>query len=294
MKHSLIQTQVYQPIKPRSSYPALDESTVHISKRLSLRIYSDSRPNNLKIAELQKGLVFVYNGFERLAEGTGFGFPIIMTSRETYFSGTAQLETFKEKDAVIIRKVFIMDRVARNKIRNVRLENPKVRMLFNALSKAYQKHRRLRFSTLTLKTIPLRMGIQTTFVDAIPVGKVTLTYRISNVHIKVKADFMPSKTGIRRLFILNEQGSEFFNKYEDSNGMRLLSEQIGAWDKVDADWASISNSTKGVGFQVKNEPQSILRRGRETQTNTLDWIGLDYEIDGKRRSFEYEIKIIGA
>jgi len=257
-------------------------------------VYSDDRPNNLEIAELQKGLIFEYYGVERLGEGTGFGFPVVMTSNETYFSGTAQLQTFKNEDTVIIRKVFIMDRVARNKLRNARLENPRMRTLIDALSNAYQKYRRLRSPILTLKKIPLRIGIQTAFVNATPIGKVTLTYRIRKEYIKVKSDFTLPQEGIRSLFMLNEQGSEFFNTYEDSNGTRLFGDQIGAWDRVNADWARISNATNGIGFQVKNEPQSVLRRGRETQQNTLDWIGLDYEVERGRKSFEYEIKITGV
>jgi hypothetical protein len=294
MEDSLIKMETRLPLEPKADLIVCDSLTVRISRQLSLRVYSDTKPNNLKIANLQKGLVFIYDGIERLGEGTGFGFPVVMTSRETYFSGTAQLQTRKEKDAVIIRKVFIMDRVARNKIRNVTLENLRVRMFFNALSKAYQDHRRLRFPTLALKSILLRMGVQTEFVEAPPIGKATLTYRISKDYITVKADFMLSKTGIRRLFILNEQGPEFFNKYEDSNGTCLFNDQIGAWDQVDSDWARITSAANGAGFQIKNEPPSILRRGKETQTKTLDWIGLDYEIDDRSTSFEYEIKILGA
>jgi hypothetical protein len=271
-----------------------DSFTVHVSKRLSLRIYSDTKPNNLKIADLQKGLVFIYDGIERLAEGTGFGFPIVMTSNETYFSGTAYLETQKQKSTIRIRKIFVMDHVTRNKIRNATLENTRVRTLFNSMARAYQKHRHLRFTTLTLKAIPSRMGVQTAFVKATPIGKAIVTYRISKECVKVKAEFKLPKTEIKNLFILNEQGTGFFNKYEDSNGTCLFNNQIGAWDQVEADWATLRNANNGVGFQVKNQPNSILRRGREIQTKTLDWVGLDYEIDKRATFFEYEIKILGA
>ena len=283
-----------QPLEPEAILTVCDSFTVRISERLSLRIYSDTRPNNLKIANLQKGLVFIYDGIERLAEGTGFGFPVVMTSSETYFSGTASLQRFKDGDTFVVRKVFTMDRLARSTIRNVRLENSKVRMLFNALSSIYQKHRQFRYLTLTLKNIPLRMGVQTDFVKTNPVGTVTVTYRIRRDRISVRTDFRLSEVVIKSIFMLNEQGPEFFNKYEDSKGTVLFYGQIGAWDTIDAEWACIANADNGAGFQVRNESDSILRRGRETQKNTLDWVGLDYEIDPKRKLFEYEIKILGA
>jgi hypothetical protein len=238
--------------------------------------------------------VFVYDGVERLAEGTGLGFPVVMTSSETYFSGTASLQRFRDGDTFVVRKVFTMDRLARNTIRNVRLENSKVRMLFKGLSSIYQKHRQFRYLTLMLKNIPLRMGVRTDFVKASSVGVVTVTYRISRERVLVKAEFRFLEDVITSIFMLNEQGSEFFNKYEDSNGTVLFDGQIGAWDTVNAEWACVTNADNGAGFQVRNEPNSVLRRGRETQKNTLDWVGLDYEIDPKRKLFEYEIKILGA
>ena len=281
-------------MEPEAILTVCDSFTVRISERLSLRIYSDTRPNNLKIANLQKGLMFIHDGIERLAEGTGFGFPVVMTSSETYFSGTASLQRFRDGDTFVVRKVFTMDRLARNTIRNVRLENSKARMLFKSLSSIYQKHRQFRYLTLMLKNIPLRMGVRTDFVKASSVGVVTVTYRISRERVLVKAEFRFLEDVITSIFMLNEQGSEFFNKYEDSNGTVLFYDQIGAWDTVDAEWACIANADNGAGFQVRNESDSILRRGRETQKNTLDWVGLDYEIDPKRKSFEYEIKILGA
>ena len=179
-------------------------------------------------------------------------------------------------------------------MRNVRLENRKMRALLNVPSGMYQKHKHLRFLTLTPKNIPLRFGVGTAFVKTVPAGTVTVSYRVNKEHVKVKADFRLQKRKITSLFMLNEQEPEFFNKYEDSNGTRLFGEQIGAWDKVDADWASISNGSNGVGFRLRNQPHSILRRGMETQKKALDWVGLDYEIDPRLMSFEYDIEMLGA
>lgn len=291
---SVVQNQTRQVAETKNNLSVHDELTVRISKRLGLRMYSDTRPKNFKIADLQKGLVFVYDGIERLAEGTGFGFPVVIASGETFFSGTAQLQRSEEGNTITISKVFMMDRLARNELQNVRLENHQVRTLFGILSNAYQNHKRLRFLTLALKNIPLRLGVRTAFIKTIPIGATTVTYQITGESVKVKVDSRFPRRQIESLFVLNEQGSEFFNKYEDSQGTRLYNDQIGAWDRVNADWASMTNANNGVGFKLENKPHSVLRRGREIQKNTLDWVGLDYEIDPRQMSFEYEIKILGA
>jgi hypothetical protein len=159
----------------------------------------------------------------------------------------------------------------------------------------YQNHRRLRFPILTLKTLPLKLGVSTTFVKTASIGKVTFTYTINQGHILVKADFNSLKTrNLERIFILNEQGSRFFTKYSDSDGTQLTNEQIGAWDITEADWASITDAQDKVGFRLKKIENSLLRRGREFQKGILEWIGLDYEVDPGAVSADYEIEIIGA
>jgi hypothetical protein len=41
---------------------------------------------------------------------------------------------------------------------------------------------------------------------------------------------------------------------------------------------------------VKN---SILRRGREFMKGSLDWVGLDYEVNPASAVFEYSIELLG-
>jgi hypothetical protein len=45
-----------------------------ISDHTCIRVYSGSRPHNWKIADLQKGLVLVYDDVEMVGEGTGLVF----------------------------------------------------------------------------------------------------------------------------------------------------------------------------------------------------------------------------
>ena len=285
-----------------STLPANDESSLNFSPinthtfsmpdHVALRIYSDTRPHNWKIASLQKGLIFMYKGMEMVGEGAGFGFPVLVCSDETYFSGTSKTSLAQRGNSWIIQKEFVMDRTARNRFRNVTLENREVRGFFGYLSSIYQRHPRFRF--LELKKLTGEMNIDTAFVRSVPLGRVIVTYVMEKNRISVRADFRHLKTdGIRKIFMLNEQGSKFFRTYVDSDETRLNDERIGAWDKIDAAWASLVAPQSGFGFRLGRLENSVLRRGREFLENSLDWVGLDYEVSPKSAALEYVIEILG-
>jgi hypothetical protein len=290
-------------LRMSSASPSNDESSLNflpikthtfaMANGVSLRVYSDTRPHNWKIADLQKGLVLVGNGREMVGEGAGFGLPVLVCSDETYFSGTSKTSLSHHDRFWIIRKEFVMDRTARNRFRNVTLENRRVRDFFGYLASLYQRHPQLRF--LELKKLTGQMNIDTAFVETIPYGRAIVTYLVDKNRIKVKVDFRHLKSqGIRKIFMLNEQGSRFFTEYVDSEETKLNDERIGAWDEIDAAWASLIAPRNGFGFRLWRLKNCVLRRGREFLKNSLDWVGLDYEVNGDSDVFEYTIEIIGA
>jgi hypothetical protein len=281
--------------RPDSVFFSMQKCIVPLSNSLALRIYSDTTPSNQKIADLQKGLILVYNGIEAVGEGTGFGFPVLMYSDETYFSGSSRVYVCQQTNLVTIRKVFSMDRVARDKFRNVKLENRKVRTLLDYASKLYQKHKRSRFIALKTKGLLAGLGVQANFIKAPTLGEVIVTYLINQGRILVKVDFSLVKTSdLKKTFVLNEQSSTFFRVYSDSNKARLIDDEIGAWDPINAPWASISDLRGKVGFRLRQTENSVLRRGREFLRNSMDWVGLDYEVDPENVTFEYGIDILGV
>lgn len=274
-------------------FPEASELTIPISDSIALRVYSSIKPRNWKIASLQKGLIFVYNGVERIGEGIGFGVPIIITSNETYFSGSSSIYVHQSQGSTIIHKEYCMDRKARNRFRNIRLENRQMRSILRHLSGVYQLNKHSRFLMLTLKNVPMKIGVGTSFVETPSLGKVT--YSILRNRILVKTDFSYlNKRNPGRIFVLNEQGTRFFRRYCDARGKQLIGEQIGAWDQVEADWASIVTEQGNAGFRLDRIKKGILRVGREFQGNSLDWIGLDYELDPGSAVFNYQIEILGA
>lgn len=270
---------------------SIAEYTIRVSDSIALRVYSSTKPLNLKIADLQKGLVFVNNGKEVIGEGTGFGVPVLKYLDETYFSTSSAIHVTKEDKLTIIRKEFFMDAIARDLFRNARLENRRARTVIDYLSNMYQKHEHFRF--LTLKDLLSKLGVHSSFVKMPQRGKVTATYAIQDDRILVVTDFsLVERTNLWKIFVLNEQSSLFFRVYSDSDGLRLTDKNIGAWDDVRAQWATITDSQGMVGFSLKSEKDSVLRRGREYIRGSMDWIGLDYEVNPNGDRFEYEIRIV--
>jgi hypothetical protein len=79
--HSTVQdafTNKYKRLKT-------EKYMVALSTDLALGVYSNMKPHNLKIADLQKGLILLYKGKERICEGTGFGCPVLIYPKETFF-----------------------------------------------------------------------------------------------------------------------------------------------------------------------------------------------------------------
>ena len=266
--------------------------TIQISDSVAVRVYSNTMPYNLKIAELQKGLILVHNGTETVGEGTGFGVPVLVYSDETYFSGTSKMHVSKIDGKWLIRKEFLLDRVPRNSFRNVKLQNQKARNLLGHFSRFYREQPRFRF--LILKGLTQKMQIGTAFVEARPAGCVTVTYTVDGNNIRVETDFAGiEREKLEKMFVLNEQGSMFFRRYIDSEGNELKGSRMGAWDEVLGDWASICSAKKGFGFKLWTKKDGVLRRGREYVKDSLDWVGLDYEISPRKSRFGYVIEILG-
>ena len=278
-----------------TTFSAVAECTFPISNSVALRVHLDTKPRNMKIADLQKGLIFFYNGVDVAGEGTGFGVPILKYSDETYFSGSSTLHVHKQGNLAVIRKKFFMDMVARDRFRNLKLENRKIRTLIDYISMLYQKHKRLDRSILLVKGFLLRFGVKPSFTKIPPKGKVTATYIIDRRRILVKMNFsLLDRINLEKVFVLNEQGALFFRTYSDSDGLRLVDEEIGAWTDVKAQSANITDYHNGIGFGLKNVKGGILRRGRELLKDSLDWVGLDYELGPENDFFEYEIEILGS
>jgi hypothetical protein len=270
-----------------------EEFLVSLSNTLALRIYANTKPYNLKIANLQKGLIFICEGEEKVGEGAGFGYPILITPRETYFSSSAEVFVTKNAELIRIKKDFYLDIVTRNGFGSINLENRKARAFISYLSKFYQRNSHFRF--LSLKRFLLKTGIRSTFVKIAPIGKISVIYDIKDKLVNVKVDCRHAKTlRAQKVFVLNEQSASFFRKYSDAHSLILVDKQIGAWDVIGSEWACLTDLQGKVGYRLWSSFGNVLRRGREIMKDRLNWVGLDYEIDPKTEVFEYKIEILGC
>lgn len=277
-----------------SPYVSATKHTFALSDSLSVRIFANNNPKNLKIADLQKGLILICDGIEVIGEGTGFGVPVVKYSDETFFSGSSCLHVKNNANRLEIRKEFLMNLVARDRFRNLKLENPKIRAMFDYISILYQRHGYLARSILIMKSLFFGIGLKSSFKKSPHRGKVVVTYIIDRKRISVKLNLgLLDQTNLRKIFILNEQGAHFFRTYSDSDGLRLVDEQIGAWQEVLAQSARMADAESKIGFNLNSVEGSILRRGRERMKESLDWVGLDYELAPNHHQFEYEIELYG-
>ncbi len=269
------------------------EYTIPVSNLLSLRLYSDTRPRYHHIADLQKGLILVHREKELVGEGTGFGVPIVRYRNKTYFSGSSTVQVSKKGSETTVLKQFVLDMISREQVKRVQIETEAARKLRTRFEELYMRHKHWRL--LPLANLSKNIGVQKNFVRVEPRGKVAITYQIEPPLIHVTANFNLLERGsIQKIFLLNEQGSKYFTKHLDSNGVVLLDEQIGAWEKVESHWACFSTRNGEVGFRLWKVQDAILARGREFLKGTFDWIGLDYELGPEKTKFEYDIEIVGS
>lgn len=276
-----------------NSANAEEPITLELTDRLSLRTYRDCRPSYLETGALQKGIVLLLDGEELIEEGVGFGVPVAKYDDKTYFSSSAKLFVQEAEASTVITKEYSLDTISRKRIGRAgyiddRLYSP-LRKLFE---RNYLKSRKL--TPLFNKLMELRevAKIKTDFVKVTPRGTVTVTYRIQPASINITVDFTNlSMNKCIELLVLNEQGSNFFQKYADLSGLFLQGRRIGAWKKVTAETAWLMGTKEQIFFCLQNIKGATLFRGWERTKNRFSWAGLSYSLRPNRKSFDYTIKL---
>jgi hypothetical protein len=245
----------------------------------------------LETGTLQKGLGLLLDGVELIEEGVGFGVPVIKYEDKTFFSSTADLSIRKSGSDIVITKAFILDTVSLKKFGSATyIDDAVYSPLRKAFERMYLKHKKL--LPLFNKVMEIRdiANIKTEFIKVKPRGKVTVTYHCKPTSIDIGADF--SRIVLDKcseVLVLNEQGSSFFRKYVDSNGLSLLDHKIGAWETVTADQASLQKARGQVSFCLENFGGIRLFRGWEHTRKRFSWAGLSYSMRPNNETFNYSI-----
>ncbi|MCJ7560956.1 hypothetical protein MUO79_10135 [Candidatus Bathyarchaeota archaeon] len=270
--------------------PSEGTYTISLSDKLGVRLYADCRPYNLKIAQLQKGLLLLWENREVVEEGAGFGVPVAVFSDQTYFTSSATTYIHRGDSGLLLEKRYILDSITEKKWRNrVFRSNRLQKLVSDSIEKTYRDHPIIRNFILPLINVRNRLGIMTTFTKTKPRGEVTVFYRLSPNCIGIKADFTKlEKRGLKKIVLLNEQGSHFFRKLKINNSS-LLDEAIGEWRLIIAAEVCLSDQEETLVFQMQNLPNCQLFVGRECIAGLLAWVGLEYEISRNSDFVEYNI-----
>jgi len=231
------------------------------------------------------------DGKELIEEGVGFGVPVVKYVDKTFFSSKADVSIRRIGSACVITKAYTLDTVSLKKFgRATYINDGLYSPLRKNFERLYLNHKKL--TPFFNKVMELRelANIKTEFINVKPRGKVTIIYHFQPTAINIQADF--SKVAInncRAILVLNEQGSSVFQKYSDSNGLNLIGDKIGAWEKVAADQASLQSVKGQISFSVPNDRGATLFRGWEKTRNRFSWAGLSYSMRPNNGTFEYSI-----
>jgi hypothetical protein len=269
--------------------------TIRISDGLEARIYPDTRPDNLEISGIHKGLVLVHRGREVVGEGAGIGVPVVKYSDKTFFPGTAEvsISSVSDEDPPVITKTFVLDTVSKKRVRDGSYFNDRLyHAIHRMFTRLYIPNKPLR--PLFDKLMELRgaVGIHTEFVKTAPRGRVSVTYELRPDGIDVEVDLLSlDREGCEEIVILNEQGSTFFTLYRDSAGLEFVGRDIGPWDEVRADRASLSFGDLSLTYILRRAKGVSLYRGWEQVEGRLAWAGLNYSLSPELPSFSFRIQL---
>lgn len=233
-------------------HPKPAPRSLPLSEGLAVRLYAGTQPHTGKIARLQKGLVLVVDGQERIEEGFGFGLPLIEVAGQAYLSRSATVEQVGNT----LVKRFEMDT----------LDTPS----------GFLRHK---------------------YEPVTPIGTVTISYTVSAGSIDVTVDFSGLETAWTRAYLMNEQGADFFTRYEEP-GLVVEGEQFGKWQPTTARQGCIVASDRSVRFCVETGQEIPRYYGRERYNQyywvgiyTLSWAGIDLELEPVASPFQYRIGV---
>ena len=258
-----------------------------ISQNLEALLYDDNRPNRMEIADLQKGLVLELESKEIIEEGIGFGAPVVIYRDDVFFSRTAKLENVEPDN---ITKIFQMDSISRLDFRGIIFGGSFYKKFYDIFSNLYMETNWSQPFFRILMALKRNLGFRTRFISAEKRGSVKVKFKFIPSKILVNVDLTGLRTsGCKEVLLLNEQGARSFCKYSDSNGTDLNVSQMGAWEEVKSESATLEGV--GVKFTIYRQEGVKLMRGREEVPGRLSWVGFAYSLQPSIKEFDYTIQI---
>ena len=260
-----------------------------ISGKLEVKLYQDTRPNRMEIADLQKGLVLEVESKEIIGEGIGFGAPVAIYRDEVVFSRSARLVNV---GPVNITKIFQMDSISRVDFRGIIFGGPFYKKFYDIFSGIYMENNWSQPFFGILMALKRKLGFKTRFMGVAKRGSIRVKFKFIPPKVLVNVDLTGLQTsGCKEILLLNEQGARSFRRYSDSNGTDQDVSQMGAWEEVRSKSATLEGAK--VKFTVDQQDGARLLRGREEIPGKLSWIGFAYSLHPSIKKFHYVIQIAG-
>jgi hypothetical protein len=277
-----------QPSRLAKEYTHPEEPyLLKLDDRCSLRLDTKSGLELGDSSGLQKGLIMFVDNKSLCGEGVGFGMPAVEYSNHTLFSTAANIQATNKT----LVKSFSIDASQRKTWKNrVPVDNTAYNAIQRRLANTYRTNKRSRRGLDYMIKIQSLLGVGLSHQRVRSKGFIAVEYHLSDSRIVISVD--SSKLfdkNVKRVLLFNEQSAEF-NLYEDDFG-KLSKENIGVWEEVKSEKASLRNERANLSFMVENIPGTKLYRGRELLKPRLNWAGFCYSIPPHMEHFNYTVQI---
>jgi hypothetical protein len=264
---------------------------------ISLRIGTvPKKDEGYPSSRLETGLVLVYDGVELNEEGVGFGVPIYKSGHHTIFPGALNIDSHRDRDRQTIHAVFMMnleERITRPE--KGRIESKSLYRLKNTFAWMMRETPMLRgFLSSVSKLLRTLFNWSTAYEEVAGYGDIKVDYTIDmgSMSIEMKFDLTDlAGESITEVIVMNEQGANYFDRYQDSEGTHLRDSEIGIWDAVTADWASFICDRYNLAFGLTQMSGARLFRGRELVGDRLAWAGFGYSFSPSMEIFHCTLHI---
>jgi len=273
------------------------EITIPLFSGISLRIAGDPTTEGVyPTGRLQKGLLLMDNDHEVAEEGVGFGVPLLMRGRQTICPGCIELASLYRgsiQEVTALFRINLEEKLVRPGFESI--NSDRFYTIKNFLAELIRRFPPLRGLLTTLSNVVRWMsGWETTYEEAEFSRSIKVIYSIDRSKGKISVEVDSTgllRDGITEVIVMNEQGASIFDHYRDSSGTSLLGEEIGCWDKINADWASFVSESHRLAFTLRQVEGATLFRGRELVNSRLAWAGFGYSFPPTIERLSFEVKI---
>lgn len=245
-------------------------------------------------SRIQKGLILDRLDRDLSEEGVGFGMPALKFGTESIFPSSWKMSAEKHDGFSLVEAEYSMDLVARMAKGENIVKNDLFCRACNMFSRIHREQPELRRGMSYCSGVLRRsLGLKDAFCRMSSPVSVRVAYRIIGSKIQVTLKF-PLIDGCTEKIVLNELGANWFDAYEDSDGLILNGNEIGSWDEVYAEYASFFDHADKLSFTLKKVEGARMFRGRELVPGRLAWSGLAYLLPPHRDEFTYSITMGGT